>query len=86
MDEEIGGWTGGSSWEEWAQDVGKLVIGQASAAHFVQPYELSKLKIQALGDAGYYTEGQRGAVAAGALPSGLLLIGAAVLAFVLIKG
>lgn len=86
MDETT--WGGLSAWETWAQEVGKTVITAAANAEFVQPFELSKLKIQALGDAGYYTEGQRGVAgnSGAALPSGVVLLGLAALAFVLLKG
>ena len=39
-------------WETWIQDVGKGVIGAWSSAKYVQPYEIEKLKLQALGQLG----------------------------------
>ncbi len=76
------------SWESWFQGVAGSVIDKAASAKFTQPYEIDKLRLQALGDAGYYTEGQAGALrapASGIQPVHLLLIGGAVLAFVLLK-
>ena len=76
-------------WEEWFQKVGAQVIGDASAAKFTQPYELQKLRLQALGDLGLYTEGQPQQVA----PAGLfgmsqgtvLLIGAVLVAVFVLR-
>ena len=45
-------------WEEWFQNVAGSVIKDASTAKFTQPYEIQKLRLQALGDLGLYTEGQ----------------------------
>lgn len=78
------------SWEDWIQDVGKTVIGAAADAKYTQPYEVQKLRLQALGEAGIYDEGQAGAYRqaggiAGMSPSTLLLIGGAVLLVVLLK-
>lgn len=77
------------SWETWFQDVGKTVINQASQAKFVQPYEIDKLRLHALGDLGAYDEGQpmRGGIVQGGGLFGLsqqatvLLIGGALVAF-----
>lgn len=44
-------------WEEWFQNVAGSVIKDASQAKFTQPYEIQKLRLQALGDLGLYTEG-----------------------------
>lgn len=44
-------------WEEWFQNVAGSVIKDASQAKFQQPYEIQKLRLQALGDLGLYTEG-----------------------------
>lgn len=81
------------SWETWFQDVGKTVINQASAAKFVQPYEIDKMRMQALGDLGLYQEGQPGAgavVARGGLfglsqQATVLLIGGALVAFLVMR-
>jgi len=44
-------------WEEWFQNVAGSVIKDVSQAKFQQPYEIQKLRLQALGDLGLYTEG-----------------------------
>lgn len=75
------------SWDTWIQDVAGSVIGKAADAKYSQPYEIERLRLQALGSTGYYTEGQAG-IKAGAQPavSGtVLLIGGAVLLFLLAK-
>lgn len=78
-----------ASWEDWIQNVGGKVIGAAADAKYQQPYEVQRLRIEALGDAGYYAEGQAGTVrqsgAAGLSPTMLLLGGAVLLAVVLLK-
>lgn len=50
-------------WENWFQNVAGSVIDKAATAKYVQPYEIDRLRLQALGDLGYYTEGQPGAQA-----------------------
>lgn len=79
----------GNSWETWIQGVGSKLIGSAADAKFSQPYEIQKLRLQALGDMGYYTEGQAGMIrpgTVGGISSGtLLLIGGALLVFMLMK-
>lgn len=45
------------AWEEWFQNVAGSVIKDASAAKFTQPYEVQKLRLQALGELGLYNEG-----------------------------
>lgn len=50
------------SWETWIQDVAGSVIGKAADAEFTQPFELDRLRLQALGENGYYREGQPGAM------------------------
>lgn len=77
-------------WEEWFQKVGAQVIGDASAAKFTQPYELQKLRYQALGELGLYTEGQPQQVAPASLfgmsQGAVLLLGLGlVVAFVALK-
>ena len=71
-------------WEQWIQTVAGGVISVASAAKFTQPYEIDKLRLQALGSLGVYTEGQPQAVAPAGLfgmsQGALLLIGVAVVA------
>jgi hypothetical protein len=80
----------GAGWESWFQGVAGKAIGSAVDAKYSQPYEIDKLRIQALGDMGYYNEGQAGTIrkagTIAGIPSGtLLLIGGAVLLFVLMK-
>lgn len=78
-------------WFTWAQDVAGGVISKAADAKFVQPYEIEKLRLQALGDLGVYTEGQPGtrqpAQPAGLTinPTTMLLIGGAVLAVMMLR-
>lgn len=82
----------GNTWESWIQNVGGGVIDKWATATYQQPYEVQKLRIQALGEQGYYTEGQPGAAQAttqrggfSLSPGTLLLIGGAVLAVVMLK-
>ncbi len=81
--------TNGSSWESWIQGVGSKIIGSAADAKYSQPYEIQRLRLQALGDMGYYSEGQPGMIRpgmVGGMSSGtLLLIGGAVLVFMLMR-
>lgn len=80
-----------TSWESWIQNVGGGVIDKWATATYQQPYEVQKLRIQALGENGYYSEGQPGTVASAQrqgfalTPGVMLLAGAAVLAVVLLK-
>lgn len=76
-------------WEEWIQNVAGSVIKDASQAKFQQPYEIQKLRLQALGDLGLYTEGMP-QTAAPANPFGmsqgmLLLIALGVVAVFALK-
>lgn len=80
------------AWEQWFQDVSSSVINKAAEAKFVQPYEIDKLRIQALGELGLYQEGQPGAAGAVQQRPGLfglsqqatvLLIGGGLLAFLM---
>lgn len=79
----------GSSWESWIQSIGSKVADVAAANQAGdQKYELERLKLQALGQYGYYTEGQTGLRAANGMgiSSGtLLLLGAGLLAVMLLK-
>lgn len=75
-------------WSTWVQDVGAGLIDKAAGAKYVQPYELQKLQLEALGGLGYYNEGQPGArvpAQGGFNPTVLLLIGAAVVGVMLLK-
>lgn len=78
-------------WSEWAQNVGGNLLNKAAEAKWVQPYETEKMRLQALGQAGYYTEGQRAptapakpGVVAGISNQTLMLIGAGVVAVLLL--
>lgn len=78
------------SWESWFQDVAGSVINKAADAKYTQPYEIDKLRIQALGDLGYYTEGQAGATSAptgvlGMSQGTLLLVGGVILAVLMLR-
>lgn len=64
------------SWEETFQNWGTLLVDRATSAKYVQPYEVDKLRLQALGDMGYYAEGQPGTVAQ---PGGLNIKGGTLL-------
>lgn len=81
----------GTSWDSWAQQQGAGLIDKWASATYVQPYEIQKLRIQALGEQGYYAEGQPGVSATTQgqgfklTPGVMLLAGAAVLAVVLLK-
>lgn len=82
-----------ADWGSWFQTVAGGVVDKWSSATYQQPFEVQKLRIQALGSEGYYSEGQPGAGAQpGTMRAGLnlspamlLLAGAAVLAVVLLK-
>lgn len=79
---------GTTDWGSWLQNVGGSVVNKIADAKYVQPYEIQKLRLQALGEAGYYDEGQPGTAAAQrplGLSSGALLIGGALLLFLLLK-
>ncbi len=86
MDESTS--AGGSSWESWIQSIGSKVADVAANRQTGnQNYELERLKLQALGQYGYYTEGQTGMRVNGmGISSGtLLLLGAGLLAVMLLK-
>lgn len=73
-------------WEEWFQEVGKTVITQAADAKFKQPYEIERLRLEALGELGTYTEGQaQQPQASGINTTTMLLIGGAVLLLVVMS-
>lgn len=80
----------GSSWETWFQNAAAGVVDKYTSATWVQPFELQKMRIAALGETGYYQEGapsgpvQNGTIA-GISPGVLLLGGAALLAVLLLK-
>lgn len=75
-------------WSTWAQDVSKGLIGAWSNAKYVQPYEVQKVQMQALGQLGYFNEGQAGLVANRnglQISPGLLMIGGIVLVVMMMK-
>lgn len=82
--------TNSPSWESWFQGAASTALDKYTSATWVQPYELQKLKIQALGELGAYQEGtpsgpsQNGTIG-GISPGVLLLGGAALLAVLLLK-
>jgi hypothetical protein len=69
-------------WSEWAQQVGGGLINRYADNRWVQPYEIQKMQLQALGQMGYYQEGQA-SINVGrnglAISPGILLIGAMVM-------
>lgn len=75
------------SWSDFLQDAGKTVISKWSDKEFTQDYEIERLRLQALGQNGYYNEGQPGTgrvqapetMLGGVTMSPGLLIGGAVL-------
>lgn len=77
-----------ATWTETIQDWGSTVLQGVVDKEYRQEFELDRMKIQALGDMGYYDEGQAGAYmrapGAGVSP-GLLLLGGAVLLVFLLK-
>lgn len=80
-----------SSWETWIQDQAGSLLQKAADAKFTQPYEIDRLRLQALGDLGTYTEGQPNTVPAnqagafGLSNGALLLIGGGVLLFLMTR-
>jgi hypothetical protein len=45
-------------WGDWAQQVSGSLINKYADNQWVQPYELQRMQLQALGQMGYYQEGQ----------------------------
>lgn len=78
-----------ATWEEVAQDWGGRMVDAAIALKVTQPYEIDKLRLQALGEGGYYSEGQPGVSNNGSaplvIPSGLVILGAVVVLFFVLK-
>lgn len=66
-------------WGDWTQQVAGSLINKASDNKWIQPYEIQKMQLQALGQLGMYQEGQA-SVTAGrqglTISPTLLLIGA----------
>lgn len=80
------------SWEETAQSWGgKLLDVWGAQVKNDQDYEIAKLRLTTLGPGGYAVEGQRGVSESaspspgGLPPNALLLIGAAVVAVLVLK-
>ena len=73
----------GSSWDTWFQSVGSNIADKWSSSQWVQPYEIQKLQMQAMGPLGPYREGQAGITATkqGVTISPMLLILGAVVLF-----
>lgn len=77
-------------WTSTIQSWGGKLLDAGIQSRVSQPYELNKLRLEALGQNGYYTEGTAGALKrpgtiAGMPSSTVLLLGGAVLLFVLMK-
>lgn len=77
-------------WSEWVQGVSSGLINKWGDAKYVKPYEVQQMQLAALGEGGYYREGQpgtTGAVTQGAATSTttVLLVGAAVLVMLMMK-
>lgn len=75
-------------WSTWVQSVSGGLIDKWGSAQFVQPYEVQKMQMQALGQLGYFNEGQAGLVANRnglQISPGLLMIGGIVLLVVMMK-
>jgi len=60
-------------WQTTIQDWGGTLIDRWSAAEWVQPYEVQRLHLQALGTAGMYQEGQPNMTRTGAQNQGLTI-------------
>lgn len=77
-----------ATWEETIQDWGSRVLDAGIAFGVTNPYEVKKLKLQALGDFGFYEEGKPGVSGRQSslvVPPGLLLLGGAALLIFLLK-
>lgn len=77
-----------ADWSDWVQDVSKNVISLAANAKYQQPYEVEKMRLQALSDSGMlYQEGQPAQYPVqGTIPANWLVLGGLViLAVVLLK-
>lgn len=79
--------TDGVDWGSWAANIGDKLVSAVIDAEVNYPNQLARLKIERLGSNGYYTEGKltsAGSIAG--IPPTLLLIGAAVAVYLLVKG
>jgi hypothetical protein len=78
-------------WGDWFQGVAGSVIDRAAQAKYVQPYEIDKLRLQALGDMGYYTEGapvtgaQQGTAVVGISPPMIMMMAAGLVLVMMMK-
>lgn len=73
---------------DWMQNLIGSVVDKATDAKWVQPYEVQKLHMQALGSTGsYYPEGRPSGQAgmAGLSPTVLILAGVALVAVLMLK-
>lgn len=67
----------------WFDTIGNLAARYAEA-RYVKPYEVQSMRAQGLGQNGYYVEGKANVSTQGST-STLLLVGAAVVALLLLK-
>ena len=76
-----------NDWAKWFQDLTGNVVGLAAQREFVLDPQVEAAKWQALGEAGYYREGMPGTTsqAGRGIDPTVLLIGAAVVVFLLVK-
>lgn len=78
-------------WGDWFQGVAGSVIDRAAQAKYVQPYEIDKMRLQALGDMGYYTEGvpvtgaQQGTAVVGISPPMIMMMAAGLVLVMMMK-
>lgn len=75
-------------WSQWVQGVAGGVVTRAADAKWVQPYEIQKLQLQALGQLGMYQEGQAQLTANRqglTISPAMLLIGAGLVAVLMMK-
>lgn len=79
---------GGSSWAGFFQDLTKTVVGGYATVEQQRQqnsFQLAQEKIRYLGQDGYYTAGQPNQPRTGINSSTLLLIGGALLVYMLVK-
>lgn len=77
------------AWDAWLRTQGDKLISGYLDYKVTWPSRLQEMEIQALGERGYYTEGQRGTLpasqASAGIPASWLLIGAALVGVLLLK-
>ncbi len=75
-------------WSDWAQQVSGSLINKYADSKLTQPYEIQKLQLQALGQMGYYNEGQA-TISAGRnglqISPGILMLGAVVVVVMMMR-